>query len=217
LHLGEHGLTRKTTVFELDARVPLIIRTPEYKSGQRTDALVELLDLYPTLTDLCELDTQPELEGVSLAPLLNHPASELKEFALTQTPRPNYPRGKPPKVMGYSIRTQRYRYTEWRDFQSGDAQAHELYDHDKDPLETINMAGRDGQQALVAELATKLEKVLGNSTKTSQWRVLDGPEQEDSSDLRITDIDTIAIAHTNTSRGYEKVTISNVSAKPLTH
>ncbi|MDP7304796.1 MAG: sulfatase, partial [Pirellulaceae bacterium] len=57
LHLGEHGLTKKTTAFELDAHVPLIISTPTHKPGQRTDALVELLDLYPTLTDLCELDT----------------------------------------------------------------------------------------------------------------------------------------------------------------
>ncbi len=178
LHLGEHGLTRKTTVFELDARVPLIIRTPKHESGQRTEALVELLDLYPTLTDLCELDGQPELEGVSLAPLLDHPDSDLREFALTQTPRPNYPRGKPPKVMGYSIRTQRYRYTQWQDFQSGEIQARELYDHDNDPRETVNLAEHRDQQAIVAKLGAQLDTVLSQSSKPLQSRLLDGPEQK---------------------------------------
>ena len=116
LHLGEHGLTRKTTAFELDARVPLIIATPDHKPGQRTDALVELLDLYPTLTDLCGLKAPPGVEGTPLTPLLIAPDNNIKSVALTQTPRPNYPRGKQPKIMGYSIRTQRFRYTEWRDF-----------------------------------------------------------------------------------------------------
>ena len=91
-----------------------------------TDALVELLDLYPTLADLCELKTPREVEGVSLVPLLNDPNAKGKDFALTQTPRPNYVRGALPRVMGYSIRTERYRYTEWREFQIGVVQAREL-------------------------------------------------------------------------------------------
>ncbi|TWU62550.1 Arylsulfatase [Crateriforma conspicua] len=160
LHLGEHGLTRKTTAFELDARVPLIIRAPGHKSGQRSAAIVELLDLYPTLTELCGLAAAPDLEGVSLVPLLNDPARELMESALTQTPRPNYPRGKPPKVMGYSIRTGRYRYTQWRDFQTGDVQACELYDHDNDPLETANVVANDDQQTAIAKLSEKLDSLL---------------------------------------------------------
>ena len=80
--------------------VPLIIATPQHKPGQRTDALVELLDLYPTLADLCELRVPLEVEGISLVPLLSDQNARGKEFALTQTPRPNYLRGKLPKVMG---------------------------------------------------------------------------------------------------------------------
>jgi iduronate 2-sulfatase len=165
LHLGEHGLTRKTTAFELDARVPLIISTPTHKPDRRTDALVELLDLYPTLADLCQLDAPSELQGVSLKPLLNDPSRDVKEVALTQTPRPNYLRGKLPKVMGYSIRTKRYRYTEWRDFTTGRVQARELYDHGSDRLETINIAGNAGRTMTVAELGLQLDKHLARERK----------------------------------------------------
>jgi len=160
LHLGEHGLMRKTTAFELDARVPLVIATPKHKRGQRTEALVELLDLYPTLAELCGLDAPPELEGVSLSPLLNDPKAKVKEVALTQTPRPNYPRGKSPEVMGYSIRTNRFRYTEWRDFETGIPRARELYDHQGDPEETANVADRESMRNRLQKHAILLERTL---------------------------------------------------------
>ncbi len=139
-HLGEHDLWCKTSNFELDARVPLIISVPGQKSvGQHTSALVELLDLYPTLADLCGLTPPESLEGRSLRPVLDDPTSTVREAALTQHPRPAYPLGRnDPDVMGYSIRTDRYRYTEWRDFKTGAVTARELYDHQRDPLETIN-------------------------------------------------------------------------------
>ncbi len=142
LHLGEHGLLRKTTVFDVDARVPMIIAAPKHHGGQKTKSLVELLDIYPTLADLCGLKAPDDLEGRSLAPILKNPSATVKNVALTQTPRPNYPRGKMPEVMGYSIRADRFRYTEWRDFKTGQVQARELYDHEKDPGETANVAGQ---------------------------------------------------------------------------
>lgn len=160
LHLGEHGLMRKTTAFELDARVPLIIATPQHKRGQRTEALAELLDLYPTLAELCGLDAPPELEGVSLSPLLNNPKATVKESALTQTPRPNYPRGQLPEVMGYSIRTNRFRYTEWRNFETGIPRARELYDHQVDPGETANVANRESMRKTLQRHAILLERTL---------------------------------------------------------
>ena len=166
LHLGEHGLTRKTTAFELDAHVPLIVSTSTHTPGQRTGALVELLDLYPTLADLCGLVAPQELEGVSLAPLLSDPTVSVKEFALTQTPRPNYPRGELPDVMGYSLRTERYRYIEWRDFQTGEMQARELYDHNTDPLETVNLATRVDETATLTELAEQLDRTLSSANGT---------------------------------------------------
>ncbi len=160
LHLGEHGLTRKTTAFELDAHVPLIIDAPGYEDGRRTNSLVELLDLYPTLADLCGLDAPEELEGVSLVPVLADPEATVKDIAITQTPRPNYLRGKQPEVMGYSIRGDRYRYTEWRDWSTGQPRARELYDHESDPLETENLIGRDRYTGTISDLETLMEKQL---------------------------------------------------------
>jgi iduronate 2-sulfatase len=167
LHLGEHGLTRKTTAFELDAHVPLIIASPRFQAGQRTSALVELLDLYPTLAELCGLDAPDGLQGVSLVPLLGDPTAAVKVGALTQTPRPNYPRGQTPKIMGYSLRTKRYRYTEWRDFESGEVRARELYHHDSDPSESINLAGREGQKSIVDRLARQLDARLTATNGTT--------------------------------------------------
>ena len=145
-HLGEHSLWAKTSVFELDARVPLIIATPEHRGGRRTKALVELLDLYPTLVDLCRLPAPTfDLEGESLRPILANPAATVKEGAFTWHPRPAYPAaGRKPEAMGYSVRSNRYRYTEWREFQTGKILARELYDHDKDPRESANVAGDGG-------------------------------------------------------------------------
>ncbi len=160
LHIGEHGLLRKTTVFELDARVPMIIAAPGHAGGQRTGALVELLDVFPTLTELCGLPIPQTVEGVSLVPLLSKPDRTVKSVALTQIPRPAYPRGKLPKIMGYSIRTTRYRYTEWRDFQTGAVKARELYDHDRDPLETANVVDRTEHTRTVERLAKQLRNTI---------------------------------------------------------
>lgn len=158
-HLGEHGLWAKTSNFELDARVPLIIAAPRTKPGQRTLAIAELLDLYPTLADLCDLEPPSNLAGRSLRPILDDPSNEGKGFALTQHCRPAYPAPETnPDAMGYSLRTDRYRYTEWREFGSEDVLARELYDHEKDPDEMQNIAGIVDEK-VVAVLAERLAKV----------------------------------------------------------
>ncbi|MEZ6045193.1 MAG: sulfatase-like hydrolase/transferase [Planctomycetaceae bacterium] len=160
LHIGEHGLYSKTTVFDLDARVPMIITTPEHQGGQRTNSLVELLDLYPTLLDLTGLEGPEVLEGTSLVPVLDDPSAVVKPVALTQTPRPNYPRGTMPEVMGYSIRSGDYRYSEWRDFKTGKVVATELYDHQKDPAETINVADSAEYADAIKDLADLLQQTV---------------------------------------------------------
>lgn len=168
LHIGEHGLTAKTTAFELDAAVPLIIATPQHAYGQRTNALVELVDIYPTLAELCGLPPPPDLEGLSMVPLLEDPNRSFRTAALTQTPRPNYPKGKMPHTMGYTIRMDQYRYTEWRDFNTGAVKARELYDHATDRLETINVADHPDYVRVVSMLSGQLQSRLNNGSLESQ-------------------------------------------------
>jgi iduronate 2-sulfatase len=160
-HLGEQTLWAKTSNFELDARVPLLIAMPEGKAGT-TDAIAELLDLYPTLVDLCGLPMPENLEGKSLVPVLKDPAASVKPAALTQHPRPAYyDRESPPAPtsMGYSIRTDRFRYTEWRDWKSGATMARELYDHQHDPQETRNLAARPAHASDVEQCASLLAQL----------------------------------------------------------
>ena len=156
-HLGEHGLWCKTSNFELDARVPLIIVPPGCKhTGAKSDALVELLDLYPTLTELCGLPKPKGLEGVSLVPVLNNPAARVKPAAFTQHPRPAYYKDRP-EVMGVSARTERFRYTEWRDFETGRVVATELYDHENDPGEDRNVIAAPPDPSALAQARKLLE------------------------------------------------------------
>lgn len=126
--LGEHGQWQKQMLFEESARVPLMIRVPGARTaGQRSPRPVELLDLYPTLTELAGLPHYARNEGSSLRPLLNKPADPgWKKPALSQVSG------------GRSVRTERYRYTEWESGKSG----RELYDYVKDPLEQVNLVDR---------------------------------------------------------------------------
>jgi len=164
-HLGEHNLWGKTTNFELDSRVPLILATPRPKHADaKTDALVELVDIYPTLVELCGLPMPGALEGTSMVPLLDDPKQPWKKAAFTQHPRPFYSRTKP-KTMGYSIRTDRYRYTEWRDIESGKVVVREMYNHHSDPGETVNLA----DQPIYADVLEHLLRALqaGPAKQTS--------------------------------------------------
>lgn len=140
-HLGEHDLWGKTSNFELDARVPLMIALPGQPGGRQTDALVELIDLYPTLVEACRLPTPAGLEGTSLLPVVRDPAARVKSAAFTQFPRPAYydrTPSKQPVAMGCSVRTPAVRYTEWREVASGKVVGRELYDARQDPAETRN-------------------------------------------------------------------------------
>lgn len=144
-HLGDQGLWAKSTNFENAVRVPLIISAPGVKStGAHAAGLVELVDLYPTLLELCGLPVPNNLDGKSLVPMLNAPRSTVKSFALSQFVRPyeSLFSDSAIKVMGYSLRTENYRYTEWRDFATHAVVATELYDHKNDPEEKINIAGK---------------------------------------------------------------------------
>ncbi|QDU75849.1 Arylsulfatase [Bremerella volcania] len=129
--LGEKFMWGKVMLFELCDRVPLVVRVPRSihaasdNAGQKSDSLVELVDLYPTLVELCELEPPAGLQGTSLVGILKDPSAEVKEVAYTVVTRG--------ANLGKAIRTTRYRYTLWP---SGE----ELYDLEEDPQETHNLA-----------------------------------------------------------------------------
>jgi choline-sulfatase len=143
-HMGEHGHWQKTTLFENAARVPLVIAGPGVKAaGATTRTPAEMLDFYPTLAQMCGLKPPAYLAGVSLAPALADPKATPRQSALTQYGN------------GYSIRTARYRYTEWGE---KGAEGAELYDHQVDSVEMVNLAGSEKHAATVAELSRLLRE-----------------------------------------------------------
>jgi iduronate 2-sulfatase len=161
-HVGEHALWGKTSNFELDARVPALIFTPTLPSARgKTAALSELVDLFPTLNQLCGLPQPTGLEGQSLVPILNNPNASGKSGAFSQHPRPAYFDREPskmPQAMGVSVRTASVRYTEWRDWKTGGVIAKELYDAMSDAAETKNRADAPEFSAKQNEAATLLLK-----------------------------------------------------------
>lgn len=145
--LGEHGLWFKQSCFEESARVPLIISVPGQKTaGQASSRPVELVDLYPTVADLAGLTPPAHLEGFSLHPLIADPQAAWDHPAYTQVQRGAVP--------GHSVRTDRWRYTEW----GFGAKGIELYDHSHDPQELHNLAHDAKYAGVVAELKALLKK-----------------------------------------------------------
>lgn len=129
-HLGEHYRWHKKSLFEESARVPLIVSAPGNKSaGKSSRALVELIDLYPTVAELCRLPNPGHLEGQSMVPLLDRPGRGWKSAAFTQVAAPG-------GIVGRGVCTDRYRYIRW----TGPHPDEELYDHKDDPREFTNLA-----------------------------------------------------------------------------
>ncbi len=148
-HLGEHALWGKTTNFELDTRSPLLFVAPgDGVKGQHSVSLVEFVDIYPTLVELCGLPQPPGLEGRSLVPILQDGSVRIKDAAFSQFPRGDR--------MGYSLRTEEFRYTEWIRREGGETIARELYDHRCDHEESVNIAGDSQYTGVVAALAARL-------------------------------------------------------------
>jgi arylsulfatase A-like enzyme len=176
-HTGDHdGMWQKQSLFEQSARVPLIIAAPGSKAaGKPAAGIAELIDVYPTLADLCGLEAPAGLPGKSLKPQLADASSPTKGFALTQVRRGGGGMGKgknkkasaqkasggrqPPEASatfaGYSLRTDRYRYTEW----DGGMKGVELYDHQADPQEFTNLAKEPAHATTVKELSAKLKEL----------------------------------------------------------
>jgi uncharacterized sulfatase len=158
-HLGEHnGIWQKRTLFEQGARSPLVIRAPGRKgNGTASPRIVEFVDIYPTVVDLAfgKVPEPLSLSGHSLVPLLDDPIREWDHHAVTQILRPGVGGNEKP-VMGRSIRTERWRYSDWAEGKAGE----ELYDHHSDPMEFHNLAFEPDAEAkaVIARLRPLLEK-----------------------------------------------------------
>ncbi len=148
-HLGDHGLWQKQSLFERSARVPLIISAPGAKgNGRTTTALAEMVDLYPTLSALAGLPVPDYLDGTSLRPVLDDPTASVKKAAFSQVRRGA-------NGDGYSVRSGKWRYTEWTDA-AGKLTAAQLFDEVADPREAKNLATDPAHAATVKELAAQL-------------------------------------------------------------
>ena len=152
-HIGENNLWCKRNNYELSCRVPLVIQIPGQKSpGARTDALVELVDVLPTLTEACGLPLDEGVEGDSLLPLINDPDRDWKTAAFSQYPRVLKEHG---KVMGTSMRTDRWRFTEWLS-ENGNFRQVEIYDLENDPEGNVNLARDPAHRDRIPALTKQL-------------------------------------------------------------
>ncbi len=153
--LGDYGLWCKHTNLELDTRVPLIVAAPGFGKAARSSALVEMVDVFPTLAKLTGGEIPSSCDGASFESLLVEPTSEFRKSAFSQ-----YPRG---LTMGYSIRTDRWRYTEWIDSENLKVRHQELYDHQSDQRPTANLSQRPQH----AETVSELSQLLGGQNRLS--------------------------------------------------
>lgn len=157
-HLGEQGQWAKTTNFELDARAPLMLHVPGMRTGGRSsDGIVEFVDMFPTLCEACGIEPPAGLEGESMMEIVENPDLPGREAAFNQLPRP-YLAGSDWEQMGYSMRTERYRYTEWVS-RDGSVIGRELYDLAEEAFGTVNLAERTSHQALVENLSARVRTV----------------------------------------------------------
>ncbi len=162
-HLGDHGLWNKHTNFEQATHTLLMMSVPGMNSGVKPTTQCEFVDVFPTLCDLTGIPIPKYLDGISLAPAIKDPSAELMPYAFSQYPRNNA------KVMGYSIRTKRYRYTVWFDnnfrtwmpYNEKNVIGREMYDYQNDPFEKISVIGRP--KYLADNL--KMEKLFMESLK----------------------------------------------------
>jgi len=155
-HLGEHGMWHKMTLFEESARVPLLIHAPGMAQGKRCSGLAELIDLYPTLAELAGLRPRSKLDGASLEPQLKNPSKPARDAAYTSVNR-HADRSRLTSAFsyfGHSVRTTRWRYTEWE----GGRQGSELYNVATDPGENRNLSDDPEYQTTKRELQRLLRR-----------------------------------------------------------
>jgi iduronate 2-sulfatase len=146
--LGEHAMWTKHTNFEIATHAPLMISGPGIKPNQRTNALVEFVDVYPSLCELAGVPAPKQLEGTSFVPLLNDPTRSWKPAAFSQFPHGGR--------MGRTVTDGRYRFTVWPAKEKDGKDELELYDHQSDPNENVNIANHPDQAEAVKRMTALL-------------------------------------------------------------
>jgi iduronate 2-sulfatase len=164
-HLGDHGMWCKHTNYEQALRIPLVVRAPGVsQAGGVSAALVETVDIYPSLCELAGLTPPAKLDGTSFVPMLKAPAEARGKEAVFHV-FPRSPRGMG-EILGRGVRTERYRLVEWKKTgAAADTAICELYDYERDPAETKNLAAENG--AVVAQLRAILAR---QPEGRPQWR-----------------------------------------------
>jgi len=153
-NLGEKKHWRKQSLWEESTRVPLFVKVPGHEStGVKSDRVVSLLDVYPTLVELCELPIAPKLEGQSLVPLLNSPAREWTKPVLSTWYYKNH-----------AVRSEDWRYIHYRDG------TEELYDHRVDAGEHTNLAQNSAYAGVIAQLKQWLPAADALPAGTTEWK-----------------------------------------------
>lgn len=166
-HTGEHGLWQKMSLFEESSRVPLLIIAPgEVQPGTVINTPVSQVDLYPTLAELCGVSTPKNLQGQSLAGIMRDPQAVGRGWALTQVTRNEKRGNNSEQYFGYSLRTSRWRFTQWNS-QQPEA---ELYDHESDPGELTNLAKKADYQETIKQLASQLDTAVKSTFPASGLR-----------------------------------------------
>lgn len=157
-HFGDHSLWNKHSTFEQATRTPLVISIPGQKEKILYNHPTEFVDVYPTLAELAQIKTPQGLDGKSLVPALKGVQTPIKDFAISQYPRKD-------NHMGYALRTKQYRYVEWvkdfrttGNFNAANVHAIELYDYEKDPLETKNVANDPAYKQIKEDLSNRMHK-----------------------------------------------------------
>jgi arylsulfatase A-like enzyme len=158
--LGDYGKWCKHTNYEIDTRIPVIVRVPGVhdQGGWRSSVIIETVDIYPTLCDLAGLEIPGHVQGNSFRPALFDAQFNWEDVAFSQYPRSFSDEKGRHKVMGTSMRTREYRLTRWVDVETGELLAQELYDHSVEGLEMTNLAELPGHEALLRSLTEKLQQ-----------------------------------------------------------
>ncbi len=160
--LGDHNSWGKMTNYNIDLKVPIIIRTPDQKNrGIQTHAITELVDLFPTICELAGITVPDYMQGRSLVPLMNDPNQPWKRAAFSQFHRRPKVSADGKRYMGYSMNTKEYHYIEWYSWNHktgtrGELKNIELYDRANDPFEKANIADDPDMSSIKEELAAQL-------------------------------------------------------------